>query len=71
MDQVIDGGHAWPCNVLGITAEQIEVQMLGNNGLNAVCTGPVRAGQVDQGGRLYTVILPGAFEEMNVTFRRS
>lgn len=71
MDQVIDGGHAWPCNVLGITAEQIEVQMLGDNGLNAVCAGPVRAGQADQGGRLYAVTLPGTFEDMNVTFRRT
>lgn len=70
MDQVIDGGQAWPGNVLGITAEQIQVQMLGNNGLNAVCSGPARQGQVDQNGNLYAVSLPGAFEGMNVTFRR-
>ncbi len=70
MEEVIDGANRWPCNILGITPEQVQVQMLGENGLNAVCSGPARHGQVDQSGNLYAVSLPGAFEGMNVTFRR-
>lgn len=70
MDQVIDDAQAWPCTVSGITDSQVTVQMAGNNGLNAVCTGPSRVGQVDCAGNLYPVNLPGAFEGMIVTFRR-
>lgn len=70
MEEVIDGANRWPCHILGITPNNIQVQMLGDNGLNAVCSGPARGGQVDQAGNLYAVTLPGTFEGMNVTFRR-
>ncbi len=72
MANVVDGNTNWPCTLNGITAANITVTMAGNNGLNAVCTGPARKGTVQDGGNAYPVRLPGNFQggTLIVTFNR-
>jgi hypothetical protein len=73
MAQVIDSGQSWLCNIPdgGVGETHITVTMIGEQGLNAVCTGAARAGQViDDLQNAYAVTLPGSFSGLNATFRK-
>jgi|GEM_PF-6008232 hypothetical protein len=72
MGNVVDAQNNWPCQNVNINPQTVTVTMPGDQGLNAVCTGQARNGQVQFQGNGYNVRLPGSFQAGSriVTFRR-
>lgn len=70
---VVDGQNQWNYqpDSQQITNTNVTVTMSTNDGLNAVASGPTRAGNVVANTLQYGVTLPGSFSGMVVTFRRT
>lgn len=71
MNEVIDGHQRWPITNSKITTQHIKVTMAGAHGYQAVTGGDERHGQVDIGGNVYNINLPGLQAGgMEVEFKR-